>query len=123
MSKILQTVLSQFYGVILRNSGDGILSNEVEDVESAKMPESAQAYDCDPDHIHLQLTGQNNNKMDPLDKMPPEMPPPMTDSEYKRQSRQAGALKWRNILWNYTQATTFHGLVHVTSTQPFMVRR
>ena len=30
---------------------------------------------------------------------------------------------WRTVLWNYSQATTFHGLVHVTATQPFLVRR
>ena len=30
---------------------------------------------------------------------------------------------WRTVLWNYSQATTFHGLVHVTATQPFRVRR
>ena len=41
----------------------------------------------------------------------------------KRKDKSSNKARWLRILYDYSQATTFHGICYVTAQQPFWIRR
>jgi hypothetical protein len=44
---------------------------------------------------------------------------PKTDKDLPKKD----TVRWRNVLYDFTQASTIHGLNHITEDTPFRVRR